>query len=83
MSLQASVLTLNGLMLDRNPRFTCKGEKIYHSFLVSTFTEYTVVPEILVAKIDAAATTDKVCVMGCPFPTGCGTAVYSAKVLVC
>lgn len=71
--MQDSVLPPSGLMLDRNLRFTCKEEKIYHSFRVSTFTEYTVVTEIQVAKIDDAAPMDKVRVMSCEFPTGYGT----------
>lgn len=53
---------------------------IYHSFRTSTFTEYTVVPEIAVVKIDGAAPMDKVCLISCGFPTGYGAAVNSAKV---
>lgn len=74
------VLPSSGLMLDGTSRFTCKGEKIYHSFRTSTFTEYTVVPEIAVAKIDAAAPMDKVCILSCEVPTGYGAAVHSVKV---
>ncbi|XDB51243.1 hypothetical protein AB1E18_004806 [Capra hircus] len=70
----------SGLMLDGTSRFTCKGEKIYHSFRTSTFTEYTVVPEISVVKIDAAAPMDKICVISCEVATGYGAAVHSAKV---
>lgn len=81
-----SILPPSGLMLDKNLRFTCKEEKSHHSFCVSTFTEYTVVTEIQVAKIDDAAPMDKVRVMSCEFPTGYGTDVHSTKVkkvLVC
>ncbi|XP_014924564.3 alcohol dehydrogenase 1-like [Herpailurus yagouaroundi] len=74
------VLPSSGLMLDKTSRFTCKGKKIYHSFRASTFTEYTVVPEIAVAKIDAAAPMDKVSIISCEVPTGYGAAVNSAKV---
>nr|XP_020011145.1 alcohol dehydrogenase 1-like [Castor canadensis] len=74
------VLPSSGLMLDGTSRFTCKGKSIYHSFRVSTFTEYSVVPEIAVAKIDDAAPMDKVCLISCGVPTGYGAAVQSAKV---
>ncbi|XP_049641255.1 alcohol dehydrogenase 1-like [Suncus etruscus] len=74
------ILPSSGLMLDGTSRFTCKGKKIYHSFRTSTFTEYTVVPEIAVAKIDAAAHMDKVCILSCEVPTGYGAVVNSAKV---
>lgn len=80
MSPRNSVLPSSGLMLDGTSRFTCKGEKIYHSFRASTFTEYTVVLEIAVAKIDAAAPMDKVSIISCEVPTGYGAAVNSAKV---
>ncbi|KAM6148113.1 alcohol dehydrogenase 1-like [Erethizon dorsatum] len=74
------VVPCSGLMLDGTSRFTCKGEKIYHSFRTSTFTEYTVVPEIAVTKIDAAAPMDKVSIISCGVPTGYGAAVNAAKV---
>ncbi|XP_047574013.1 alcohol dehydrogenase 1-like [Lutra lutra] len=74
------VLPSSGLMLDGTSRFICKGKKIYHSFRASTFTEYTVVPEIAVAKIDDAAPLDKVSLISCEVPTGYGAAVHSAKV---
>ncbi|KAF4019768.1 hypothetical protein G4228_011443 [Cervus hanglu yarkandensis] len=74
------LLPSSGLMLDGTSRFTCKGEKIYHCFRASTFTEYTVVPEISVVKIDAAAPMDKICIISCEVPTGYGAAVHSAQV---
>ncbi|XP_006059263.3 alcohol dehydrogenase 1 [Bubalus bubalis] len=74
------ILPSSGLMLDGTSRFTCKGEKIYHSFRTSTFSEYTVVPEISVVKIDAAAPMDKICVISCEVSAGYGAAVHSAKV---
>ncbi|KFU93787.1 Alcohol dehydrogenase 1, partial [Chaetura pelagica] len=61
-------------------RFTCKGKQIHHFLWVSTFAEYTVVPEYAVAKIDAAAPLDKVCLLGCGFSTGYGAAINTAKV---
>ncbi|XP_070264951.1 alcohol dehydrogenase 6-like [Myotis yumanensis] len=74
------VLPSSGLMMDGTSRFTCKGKRIYHSFRTSTFSEYTVVPEISVAKIDDAAPMDKICLISCEVPTGYWAAVHSAKV---
>ncbi|ERE88512.1 alcohol dehydrogenase 1 isoform X1 [Cricetulus griseus] len=74
------VLPCSGVMLDGTSRFSCRGRKVYHSFRTSTFTEYTVVPEIAVVKIDDAAPMDKVCLLSCGVPTGYGAAVNSAKV---
>ncbi|XP_073494948.1 alcohol dehydrogenase 1-like isoform X2 [Phyllobates terribilis] len=69
-----------GLMSDNTSRFTCNG-KLIHNFLnTSTFTEYTVVEEISVVKIHDDAPLDKVCLMGCGFSTGYGSAVNLAKV---
>ncbi|XP_062991517.1 all-trans-retinol dehydrogenase [NAD(+)] ADH4-like [Elgaria multicarinata webbii] len=68
------------LMLDGTSRFTCKGQKIYHFMGTSTFSEYTVVAESSLAKIDAAAPLDKVCLIGCGFSTGYGAAINTAKV---
>ncbi|XP_064005436.1 alcohol dehydrogenase 1-like [Pogoniulus pusillus] len=65
---------------DKTTRFTCKGQQIHHFFWVSTFAEYTVVPQYAVAKIDAAAPLDKVCLLACGFPTGYGAAINAAKV---
>ncbi|KAG8518364.1 Alcohol dehydrogenase E chain, partial [Galemys pyrenaicus] len=75
-----SVLPSTGLMLDGTSRFSCKGKQLHHSFRASTFTEYTVLPEIAVVRIDAAAPMDKVCIFSCEVPTGFGAAVHSAKV---
>ncbi|NWY06882.1 ADH1 dehydrogenase, partial [Nothoprocta ornata] len=68
------------LMPDKTSRFTCKGKRIHHFLWCSTFAEYTVMPEYAVARIDAAAPLDKVCVLGCAFPTGYGAAINTAKV---
>ncbi|KAM4049026.1 alcohol dehydrogenase 1-like isoform 2-T2 [Anomaloglossus baeobatrachus] len=70
----------NGLMSDNTSRFTCNG-KLIHNFLnTSTFTEYTVVEEMSVVKIHDDAPLDQVCLIGCGFSTGYGSAVNLAKV---
>ena len=61
-------------------RFTCKGKKVYQFSGTSTFSEYTVVNELAVAKIDPAAPLDKVCLIGCGVSTGYGAAVNTAQV---
>ncbi|MEQ2210598.1 hypothetical protein XENOCAPTIV_016202, partial [Xenoophorus captivus] len=61
-------------------RITCKGKKLLQFLGVSSFSEYTVVKELALAKIDPAAPLDKVCVIGCAICTGYGAAVNSAKV---
>ncbi|XP_069486775.1 alcohol dehydrogenase 1-like [Ambystoma mexicanum] len=69
-----------GLMEDSTSRLTCKGKPV-HTFLgVGAFTEYTVVNEAAVVKIDAAAPVERVCLIGCGFSTGYGSAVQIAKV---
>ena len=67
-------------MLDGTSRFTCEGKSIYNFTSTSTFSQYTVVDEIAVAKIDGASPLDKVCLIGCGFSTGYGSAVKVAKV---
>ncbi|KAG9468384.1 hypothetical protein GDO78_022859 [Eleutherodactylus coqui] len=69
-----------GLLLDNTTRFTCKGKPVYNFVNTSTFTEYTVVDDIAVAKIHPDAPLDKVFLMGCAFSTGYGSAVKIAKV---
>uniref|UniRef100_A0A8C5UMG5 Alcohol dehydrogenase 1 n=1 Tax=Malurus cyaneus samueli TaxID=2593467 RepID=A0A8C5UMG5_9PASS len=64
----------------QDTRSLCKGKQIHHFLWVSTFAEYTVVPEYAVAKIDAAAPLDKVCLFSCGFSTGYGSAINQAKV---
>uniref|UniRef100_A0A8C8R9A2 Alcohol dehydrogenase 1 n=1 Tax=Pelusios castaneus TaxID=367368 RepID=A0A8C8R9A2_9SAUR len=73
-------LSASGLMMDGTTRFTCKGKPIHHFVSTSTFTEYTVVHETAVVKIDAAAPLEKVCLIGCGFSTGYGAAINTAKV---
>ncbi|KAL7380457.1 hypothetical protein ABVT39_018203 [Epinephelus coioides] len=61
-------------------RLTCKGKKVLQFCGTSTFSEYTVVNQMAVAKIDPAAPLDKVCLLGCGICTGYGAAVNTAKV---
>uniref|UniRef100_A0A2K6EVA8 Alcohol dehydrogenase 7 (class IV), mu or sigma polypeptide n=2 Tax=Propithecus coquereli TaxID=379532 RepID=A0A2K6EVA8_PROCO len=75
-----SDVTGRGVLADGTTRFTCKGKPVYHFMNTSTFTEYTVVDESSVAKIDDAAPPEKVCLIGCGFSTGYGAAVKTAKV---
>ncbi|XP_077156919.1 alcohol dehydrogenase 1A [Paroedura picta] len=69
-----------GLMPDGTSRFTCKGKNLHHFISTSTFTEYTVVHENAVVRIDPAAPLEKVCLIGCGFSTGYGAAVQTAQV---
>ncbi|XP_055970329.1 all-trans-retinol dehydrogenase [NAD(+)] ADH7 [Sorex fumeus] len=73
-------VTGRGVLADGTTRFTCKGQPVYHFMNTSTFTEYTVVNESSVAKIDATAPPEKVCLIGCGFSTGYGAAVRTGKV---
>uniref|UniRef100_A0A668S9S9 Enoyl reductase (ER) domain-containing protein n=1 Tax=Oreochromis aureus TaxID=47969 RepID=A0A668S9S9_OREAU len=61
-------------------RFTCKGKKVLQFMGTSTFSEYTVMNQMAVAKIDPAAPLDKVCLLGCGVSTGYGAAVNTAKI---
>lgn len=61
-------------------RFTCRGKKVLQFMGTSTFSEYTVMNQVAVAKIDPAAPLDKVCLLGCGICTGYGAAVNTAKV---
>ncbi len=69
-----------GLMPDGTSRFSKDGKPIFHYMGTSTFAEYTVVPEIALAKIDKAAPLDKVCLLGCGVTTGIGAVLNTAKV---
>jgi S-(hydroxymethyl)glutathione dehydrogenase/alcohol dehydrogenase len=69
-----------GLMPDGTSRFSKNGKPILHFMGTSTFSEYTVLPEISVAKISKEAPLEKVCLLGCGITTGIGAALYSAKV---
>ena len=67
-------------MPDGTSRFSLNGEKIYHYMGTSTFANYTVVPEIALAKICPDAPFDKVCYIGCGVTTGVGAVINTAKV---
>jgi len=69
-----------GLMPDGSSRFTARGRTVFHYMGTSTFSEYTVLPEIAVAKINPAAPLDKVCLLGCGITTGIGAVLNTAKV---
>lgn len=69
-----------GLMPDGTSRFSKDGKPIYHYMGTSTFAEYTVVPEISLAKINPEAPLDKVCLLGCGVTTGIGAVLNTAKV---
>ncbi len=77
-SIAATVWT--GYMPDGTRRFSHQGKPIYHYMGCSTFAEYTVVPEIALAKINPAAPLDKVCLLGCGVTTGIGAVLNTAKV---
>jgi S-(hydroxymethyl)glutathione dehydrogenase/alcohol dehydrogenase len=69
-----------GLMPDGTSRFSANGRPVFHYMGTSTFSEYTVLPEIAVAKISAAAPLEKVCLLGCGITTGIGAVLNTAKV---
>ena len=69
-----------GLMPDGTSRFSLNGETIYHYMGTSTFSNFTVLPEIAVAKIREDAPFDKVCYIGCGVTTGLGAVMNTAKV---
>jgi S-(hydroxymethyl)glutathione dehydrogenase/alcohol dehydrogenase len=69
-----------GLMPDGSSRFSKNGKPILHYMGTSTFSEYTVLPDIALAKIDPAAPLDKVCLLGCGITTGIGAVLNTAKV---
>ncbi len=69
-----------GLMPDGTTRFTCKGEPIFHYMGCSTFSEYTVLPEISLAKVNPTAPLEEVCLLGCGVTTGMGAVMNTAKV---
>jgi S-(hydroxymethyl)glutathione dehydrogenase/alcohol dehydrogenase len=77
-SIAATVWT--GYMPDHTRRFSCRGMPLFHYMGCSTFAEYTVVPEIALAKINPAAPLDKVCLLGCGVTTGIGAVLNTAKV---
>ncbi|WP_207479137.1 S-(hydroxymethyl)glutathione dehydrogenase/class III alcohol dehydrogenase [Arenibaculum pallidiluteum] len=69
-----------GLMPDGTSRFSLGGKPIHHYMGTSTFANYTVLPEIALAKIREDAPFDKVCYIGCGVTTGIGAVIYTARV---
>ena len=69
-----------GVMPDGTSRFSLGGQKIFHYMGTSTFANFTVLPEIAVAKIRPDAPFDKVCYIGCGVTTGIGAVINTAKV---
>ncbi|PLW69587.1 S-(hydroxymethyl)glutathione dehydrogenase/class III alcohol dehydrogenase [Pseudohalioglobus lutimaris] len=69
-----------GLMPDGTTRFYKDGKPIYHYMGCSTFSEYTVLPEIALAKVNPAAPLEEVCLLGCGVTTGMGAVTKTAKV---
>ncbi|HEV7310212.1 alcohol dehydrogenase catalytic domain-containing protein, partial [Ensifer sp.] len=69
-----------GLMPDGTSRFSIGKDKIHHYMGCSTFANYTVLPEIAVAKVNPDAPFDKICYIGCGVTTGIGAVINTAKV---
>lgn len=69
-----------GLMPDGTTRFSYKGEPIYHYMGTSTFSEFTVVAEVSLAKVPKDAPLEKICLLGCGVTTGIGAVLNTAKV---
>jgi S-(hydroxymethyl)glutathione dehydrogenase/alcohol dehydrogenase len=69
-----------GLMPDGTTRFYKDGKPIYHYMGCSTFSEYTVLPDIALAKVNPAAPLEEVCLLGCGVTTGMGAVTKTAKV---
>jgi S-(hydroxymethyl)glutathione dehydrogenase / alcohol dehydrogenase len=69
-----------GLMPDGTSRFRCDGDPVFHYMGCSTFSNFTVLPEIALAKVREDAPFDKICYIGCGVTTGIGAVIYTAKV---
>ncbi len=69
-----------GLMPDGTSRFSIDGKKLHHYMGTSTFANFTVLPEIAVAKVREDAPFDKICYIGCGVTTGIGAVIFTAKV---
>ena len=69
-----------GLMPDKTTRFSCNRTDVFHYMGCSTFSNFTVLPEIAVAKVREDAPFDKICYIGCGVTTGIGAVIYTAKV---
>src|SRR5450631_2897372 len=71
-----------GLMPDGTSRFRCDGDAVFHYMGCSTFSNFTVLPEIALAKVRKDAPFDKICYIGCGVTTGIGAVINTAKVEV-
>jgi S-(hydroxymethyl)glutathione dehydrogenase/alcohol dehydrogenase len=71
-----------GVMPDGTSRFSCEGEAVMHYMGCSTFANFTVLPEIALAKVREDAPFDKICYIGCGVTTGIGAVINTAKVQV-
>ncbi|XP_022615592.1 alcohol dehydrogenase class-3-like [Seriola dumerili] len=69
-----------GVLADGTSRISCKGQQVYQFLGISSFCQYTVVPDTSLAKIRSDAPLDKVCLLGCGVSTGYGAAVNTGKV---
>jgi S-(hydroxymethyl)glutathione dehydrogenase/alcohol dehydrogenase len=69
-----------GLMPDGTSRLSARGKVVHHYMGTSTFAEYTVVPEIALAKVRKDAPLDRICLLGCGVTTGIGAVLHTAKV---
>ncbi|HEV8491234.1 MAG TPA: S-(hydroxymethyl)glutathione dehydrogenase/class III alcohol dehydrogenase [Candidatus Angelobacter sp.] len=69
-----------GLMPDGTTRFSFEGKQLFHYMGTSTFSEYTVLPEVSLAKVSKEAPLDKICLLGCGVTTGIGAVINTAKV---
>ena len=69
-----------GLMPDGTSRFSCQGGEVFHYMGTSTFSNFTVLPEIALAKVREDAPFDKICYIGCGVTTGVGAVIYTGKV---
>lgn len=69
-----------GLMPDGTSRFSFEGKTLFHYMGTSTFSQFTVLPEVSLAKISKQAPLDKICLLGCGVTTGIGAVLNTAKV---
>ncbi|KAJ8281394.1 hypothetical protein GJAV_G00067190 [Gymnothorax javanicus] len=72
--------TMKGVLSDGTTRISCRGKQLYVFFGLGTFSEYIVVSDIALTKIQPDAPLEKVCLLGCGITTGYGAAINSAKV---
>lgn len=69
-----------GVMPDGTSRFSCDGGEVFHYMGCSTFSNFTILPEIALAKVREDAPFDKICYIGCGVTTGIGAVIFTAKV---